>query len=240
MSAARHPLDDLEEYPPFAGFPKEGLTFLRRLKKNNRRPWFDAHRQEYEELVKAPMQSFVSSLRPHFERFAPEYELNPKRAIFRIYRDTRFSNDKTPYKTHIAAHFVLRGAPKGFLGSGYYLHVEPGEAFAGAGIYMPESDQLKRIRAAIDREQNEFLAIIHDRSFKKMFGRLEGNTLQRMPKGYSDDHPMGEWLRLKQFFVGVSMPDEKALRTAFIMDVAAICERATPLVRFLNDAVRGR
>jgi uncharacterized protein (TIGR02453 family) len=179
-------------------------------------------------------------LRPHFERFASEYELNPKRAIFRIYRDTRFSNDKTPYKTHIAAHFVLRGAPKGFLGSGYYLHVEPGEAFAGAGIYMPESDQLKKIRAAINRRPEEFLAIIRDRTFVKRFRRLEGNTLTRMPKGYDDDHPMGEWLRLKQFFVGESMPDTKALKASFVREVATICESATPLVRFLNEALRGR
>lgn len=240
MSAPRNPLDNLEEYPPFDGFPKEGLTFLRRLKKNNRRPWFEEHRNEFEDLVKAPMQSLVSSLRPHFERFAPEYELNPKRAIFRIYRDTRFSNDKTPYKTHIAAHFVLRGEPKGFLGSGYYLEVEPGAAFAGAGIYMPESDQLKKIRSAIDRKPEEFLSIIRQRRFVTLFRRIEGNSLTRMPKGYDNDHPMGEWLRLKQFFVGVSMPDTKALRASFVRDVAAVCEAATPLVRFLNDALRER
>lgn len=235
-----NPLQDLEEYPPFAGFPKEGLAFLRRLKKNNRREWFAAHRSEYDDHVKAPMQSLISSLRPHFERFAPEYDLNPRTAIFRIYRDTRFSNDKTPYKTHIAAHFVLRGAPKGFLGSGYYLHVEPGEAYAGAGIYMPEGDQLKKIRAAIDRHPDEFTSIISSPVFRRRFGRLTGNTLQRMPKGYDEGHPMGEWLKLKQFFAGVSMPEVKATRASFVKDVAATCEALTPLVRFLNEAVRAR
>ncbi len=233
-----NPLLELEEYPPFNGFPKEGLSFLRRLKRNNRRDWFTTHKGEYEEFVKAPMQSLIASLRPHVERFAPEYDLNPRTAIFRIYRDTRFSNDKTPYKTHIAAHFVLRGAPKGFLGSGYYLHVEPGEAYVGAGIYMPESDQLKKIRAAIDRHPDSFRAIISSPAFRRRFGKLEGNSLQRMPKGYSDDHPMGEWLRLKQFFAGVSMPEAKALRPSFVKDIAAVCEAATPLVRFLNDALR--
>ena len=239
MPQHSNPLLDLEEYPPFRGFPKEGIAFLRRLKRNNNRPWFDEHKHEYEDLVKAPMQSLVASLRPPFERFASEYELNPRRALFRVYRDTRFSKDKTPYKTHVAAHFVLRGAPKGFLGSGYYVHVEPGEAYAGAGIYMPENDQLKKIRAAIDRNGDDFLSVIRARRFVKTFGRLDGNRLQRMPQGYSDDHPMGEWLKLKQFFAGVSMPESKAHRASFVRDVAAVCETATPLVHFLNKALRG-
>lgn len=234
-----NPLIDLEEYPPFDGFPKEGIAFLRRLKRNNNREWFARHKSEYEDLVKAPMQSLVASLRPHFERFAPEYELNPRTAIFRIYRDTRFSSDKTPYKTHVAAHFVLRGAPKGFLGSGYYMEVEPGGAYVGAGIYKPESDQLKKIRAAIDRRPKEFLAIVQAPAFKKRFGKLEGNTLQRMPKGYDDDHPMGEWLKLKQFFTGSSMPEVMAIRASFVKEAAAVCETLTPLVRFLNEALRG-
>lgn len=233
-----NPLIDIEEYPPFDGFPKEGIAFLRRLKKNNNREWFARHKSEYEDLVKAPMQSFIASLRPAFDRFAPEYDLNPRTAIFRIYRDTRFSNDKTPYKTHVAAHFVLRGAPKGFIGSGYYLEVEPGGAYIGAGIYMPESDQLTRIRAAIDRRPEEFRSIIQAPSFKRRFGKLEGNTLRRMPKGYADDHAMGEWLKLKQFFAGSSMPVAKAMRASFVRDVAIVAESLMPLVRFLNDALR--
>lgn len=235
----KNPLADLDAYPPFDGFPKEGIAFLRRLKRNNNREWFTRHKTEYEDLVKAPMQSLVAALRPHFERFAPEYELNPRTAIFRIYRDTRFSSDKTPYKTHVAAHFVLRGAPKGFIGSGYYLEVEPGGAYAGAGIYMPESDQLKKIRAAIDRRPKEFLAVVQAPAFKRRFRTLDGNRLQRMPKGYDDGHPMGEWLKLKQFFAGESMPVATAQRASFARDVASICETLTPLVRFLNDALRG-
>jgi uncharacterized protein (TIGR02453 family) len=184
------------------------------------------------------MQSLIASLRPYFERFAPEYELNPRTAIFRIHRDTRFSNDKTPYKTHVAAHVVLRGAPKGFIGSGYYLEVEPGGAYVGGGIYMPESDQLKKIRAAIDRRSTEFLAIVQAPSFKRRFGKLEGNTLQRPPAGYDDAHPMAEWLKLKQFFAGSSMPAAHAMRASFAKDAASLCEALTPLVRFLNEALR--
>ena len=232
-------LFDMEEYPPFLGFPREAVMFFKRLKRNNNRAWFEKHRNEYEECAKQPMQSLVASLRPHFERFAPEYDLNPKRSIFRIYRDTRFSKDKTPYKTHVAAHFVLRGMAKGFVGSGYYVDMEPGGCFAGAGIYMPESDQLKKIRAAIASESDRFLSVINDRSFKKRFGKLEGARLQRMPKGYDEGHPMEEYLKLKQFFVGGSMPESRAFSPKFLDDVAAICEAATPLVLFLNDATRG-
>lgn len=228
---------DEEQYPPFEGFPKKGFAFFRGLKKNNNREWFEEHKHEYEEHVKLPMQSMVAALKPHFAQFAPEFDINPKRSIFRIYRDVRFSNDKTPYKTHVAAHFVLRGTPKGFLGSGYYLHVDSSECFVGGGIYMPDSGQLKEIRKAIAGHGEEFLAIMNARPFKKRFGRMEGDRLQRMPKGYDEEHPMGEWLKLKQFFVGVSMKGDTCLTAGYVKMAASICEDAAPLVRFLNNAL---
>lgn len=234
---SKTPIFDVDVYPPFEGFPKEGIDFFKKLKRNNHREWFEKHKQEYEEHVKLPMQCLVASLQPHFARFAPEYELNPKRAIFRIYRDVRFSKDKTPYKTHVAAHFVLRGKPKGLLGSGYYLAIEPGESFVGAGIYMPDGEQLKRIRKAIAGQASKFLGVINDKKFKKRFGTIEGDKLKRIPQGYEENHPMAEWLKLKQFFVGVSWPDTKSLRSTFVEDLVAVCEDATPLVRFLNKAI---
>ena len=100
------------------------------------------------------MQSFITALQPYFAQFAPEFDFNPKKSIFRIYRDIRFSEDKTPYKTHIAAHFVLRGKPKGFIGSGYYIEIGPGEIYVGGGIYIPNSDQLKKIRMQLTRYKN--------------------------------------------------------------------------------------
>jgi uncharacterized protein (TIGR02453 family) len=228
---------DLEMYPPFEGFPKQGLQFLRKLKRNNTRAWFENHKQEYEEFLKLPMQSFIFSLQPYFAAFAPEFDLSPKRSIFRIYRDIRFSNDKTPYKTHIAAHFVLRGKEKGFVGSGYYFHIEPGEVFIGGGIYMPDSDQLKGIRKALAQHSDEFLSIIDSRRFKKRFGKLEGNRLQRIPKGYEESHPMAEWLKLKQFFAGKSLPETSSHKASLVDTIAAISEDAAPLVKFLNRAV---
>lgn len=235
----RSPFENVDDFPPFQGFPKEGIRFLGRLRKNNNRPWFEAHKQEYEEHVKLPMQCLLASLRPSFEHFAPEYDLNPKRSLFRIYRDTRFSKDKTPYKTHVAAHAVLRGKAKGFVGSGYYIHIEPGECYVGAGIYMPESNQLKNIRKSISKDGASFLAIVHAKPFVRRFGKLEGDRLKRMPKGYDENDPLAEFLRLKQFFVGVSLPETKSFRPSFVSDVAAICESAVPFVRFLNAALTG-
>ena len=233
----KSPAIDLELFPPFTGFPRKGITFLKQLKRNNRREWFERHKPEYETYVKLPMQSLIASLRPAFQEFAPEFEVNPKRSIFRIYRDVRFSKDKRPYKTHVAAHFVLRGKPKGTEGSGYYLHIEPGEVFLGAGIYMPDGDQLKKIRKRLANQSDEFLGIIRDPAVKRMFGALEGDKLQRIPQGYDPDHPMAEWLRLKQFFVGSPFSEGLCYKPSFVKDISKAFKTATPLVRFLNEAI---
>jgi uncharacterized protein (TIGR02453 family) len=233
----QRPSFDEEMYPPFEGFPKEGIHFLRRLKRNNNRAWFEKHRHEYEEYLSGPLQSFVFALQPYFASFAPEFDASPRRSIFRIYRDIRFSKDKTPYKTHIAAHFVLRGKEKGFVGSGYYFHVEPGEVFAGGGIYMPDTDQLKKIRKALATRSAEFLSIVNDRTFKKKFGKIDGERLQRIPKGYDESHPMAGWLKLKQFFVGRSLAESACYKASLVETIASIYEDADPLVKFLNRAV---
>lgn len=231
------PPTDLDFFPPFEGFPREGIKFLNRLKRNNNRSWFEEHKGEYESFVKLPMQSLIAALKPHFEKFAPEFDVNPKRSMFRVYRDVRFSKDKTPYKTHVAAHFVLRGKPKGVEGSGYYLHIEPGEVFLGGGIYMPDSDQLKKIRRVIADQSRRFLLIVEDRKFKRRFGKIEGEKLRRVPQGYEPDHPMAEWLKYKQFFVGSGWPEARCHRRAFVNEIAKAFEDATPLVRFLNEAM---
>jgi uncharacterized protein (TIGR02453 family) len=237
MVAGTVPLADLDMYPPFDGFPADGIRFLKRLKRNNSRPWFEEHKGEYESFVKLPMQSLIAALKPHFEKFAPEFDINPKRSLFRVYRDVRFSRDKTPYKTHVAAHFVLRGKPKGIEGSGYYLHIEPGEVFIGGGIYMPDGDQIKRIRRAIADQPDRFLSIIRDRRFRKRFGELEGDKLKRVPPGYDPDHPLAEWLKLKQFFVGADWPESACYKRSFVDEVARAFEETAPLVRFLNEAM---
>ncbi len=231
------PIMDFDLYPPFEGFPKECISFLKQLKRHNTREWFEKHKENFERNAKTPMLSFIAALQPHFARFAPEFDLNPKRSIFRIYRDIRFSSDKTPYKTHIAAHFVLRGMAKGFIGSGYYIQIEPGEFFVGGGIYLPDGDQLKKIRKAIAVHGKEFLSIIENRRFQKHFAPFEWSKLQRVPKGYNENHPMADWLKFKQFFVGVSLPESKCYHESLVKEVANICEEAAPLVRFLNKSL---
>lgn len=231
------PVMDFDLYPPFQGFPKEGINFFKKLKRNNNRDWFEKHKSEFESYAKTPIQSYITALQTHFARFAPEFDLNPKRSIFRIYRDIRFSPDKTPYKTHIAAHFVLRGRPKGFVGSGYYLEIGPDELYVGGGIYIPDSEQLKKIRKAIAVRGEEFLSIVESRRFRKLFAPFEWKKLQRIPKGYEENHPMAEWLKYKQFFVGVSLPESKCYSASFVKETAKICEELTPLVRFINSAL---
>lgn len=230
---------DFEElaFPPFEGFPKKGFDFLRRLKKNNNRDWFMKHKSEYEELVKFPMQCYVTSLRPLFHDFAPEFDLNPKKSLFRIYRDTRFSKDKTPYKTHSAAHFELKKKPKLFDGAGYYVHVAPGEVFIGGGIYIPDNDRLKKIRKALVDHSDEFLSILNEKRFKKMFKSLEGEKLTRPPKGYDPKHPMIEYIKFKQFFVGFELSEESCYKKDFLRKSADAFKIATPLLKFLNEAI---
>ena len=230
-----NPIIDQFILPPFVGFPKEGITFLQRLKKNNNRDWFAKHKNEYEEFVKLPMQSLIVALQAPMMAIAPEFEFNPKRSLFRIYRDTRFSKDKTPYKTHVSAIFH----PKGHWeqSAGYYLHIEPGEIYLGGGIYMPDGIQLKRIRSAIATRADEFLSIIGDKNFKKRFGVLEGSKLQRNPQGFRGDHPMIEWLKYKQFYAGVSWKTDVCFSPKFTDKVISLYRELLPLLRFLNAAV---
>ena len=129
----------------FTGFPEEGLRFLRALKRNNNREWFQAHKSDYEEFIKKPMEGLVLSLGSDLSKIAPEIVATPKASLFRIYRDTRFSKDKSPYKTHVAASFPHRGLDK-HQGAGLYLHIAPTEVFLGGGIYMPASEDLSAVR----------------------------------------------------------------------------------------------
>jgi uncharacterized protein (TIGR02453 family) len=227
-------LDD-EMFPPFIGFPKEGISFLKQLKRNNNREWFKSHKDRYEEYVKLPMQSLIGSLRAPLSAVAPELDINPRRNMFRIYRDTRFSKNKAPYKTHVAAIFH----PKGHWESsaGFYVHIEPDGVYAGGGIYMPDSRQLKKIRREIADQPERFLAIVEDRKFRRIFGSLEGERLHRAPMGFSPEHPMIAWLKFKQFYAGVEWSVRASQSPKFIQELAALYSDLLPLIRFLNEAL---
>ncbi len=228
-----HITDD-ELLPPFDGFPKQGIEFLKKLKRNNKREWFNAHKVEYEEYVKFPMQSLIGTLAPPMQEYAPELDVHPKRSLFRIYRDTRFSRDKTPYKTHIAAIFTPKKADRE--AAGLYLHIEPGEVYLGGGMYSISSDRLRDIRKAIIQETSSFLEIVNDRDLRKLYGSLLGEKLSRVPHGFDRDHPMQEFLRMKQFYVGTSLVINSCFSRKFVDIIHEHFRVITPLVRFLNSA----
>ena len=232
----RHaPLDEML-FPPFRGFPPEGIGFLRRLKRNNNRAWFQEHRREYEESVRFPMECLVAALGSAMREEAPEFDFTPKRSIFRIHRDTRFSNDKSPYKTNIAAAIELRGKAAKIERPGLYLSVEPGEVMVGGGLYMPAGEQLKAIRRAIAEDPRAYLAVVGAPRFRRAFGGIAGDTLQRAPLGWPADHPMIEHLRRKQFYVIRTLPEHACLRASFAGTAQRLLREALPLVRWLVAA----
>jgi uncharacterized protein (TIGR02453 family) len=168
----------------------------------------------------------------------PEVEFHPRKSIFRIYRDTRFSKNKTPYKTNIAASFEMRMG-KGVLETpGLYVGVGTDEVFIGGGVYMPAGAQLKAIRRSIAEAPDDYLSVIRSRSFKKAFGGIQGAVLSRAPLGYPPDHPMIEHLRHKQFFVGVELEEKACYGPKFLETVAKVFTDTMPLVRWLAHAMR--
>ena len=221
----------------FEGFPPETLKFLRQLKRNNNREWFLAHKDVYELKVKAPMTELVLALGPVMQQSAPEFVVNPKRAIYRIYRDIRFSADKTPYKTHIAAIFVPRDIPKKS-GACLYFHIEPAEALIAGGLYMPDPATLRTVRQHIAANWEELLSITNHRNFRKLFGNLQGDRLVRPPRGYPADHPAIDVLRQKQFFVSHTEPAELAEGQKLFPRLLLLFSAMIPLVRFLNKPLK--
>jgi uncharacterized protein (TIGR02453 family) len=230
--AKRPPLEE-DFFPPFEGFPKQGIAFLKRLKKNNNRPWFQAHKEEYEQHVRFPMQCLIATLAQKMIDAAPEIDFNPKKAIFRIYRDVRFSKNKAPYKTNIAAAFDIRGKKSPTETPGLYVGIEPGEVFVGGGIYMPTGEQLKAIRRAMVTDPESFLTVVENKRFKNEFGGIEGEKLQKAPLGFPKDHPMIEHLKHKQFFVGKVYNDSVCLKPKFADTVASVLADCMPLIRWL-------
>jgi uncharacterized protein (TIGR02453 family) len=180
----------------FAGFPPEAITFYRGLARHNTREWFQPRKQIYEEKVKAPMAELVTELDRAMMQFAPDYVTDADKAIFRIYRDTRFSHDKTPYKTQIAASFGRRGLGK--LGAaGYYFAVSLRGVDVGGGIYMPAPEVLLAVRTHIAQRHAEFRRMVAAPAVKRLFGAMQGEQLARVPKGFCAEDPAADLLRFK-------------------------------------------
>src|SRR5882724_9414521 len=190
------------------------LRFLRALKRNNRREWFTAHRDDYETYVRAPMTMIVEQLAIDFRELAPELVASPKQSIYRIYRDTRFSENKAPYKTHVAAVFPPRGLPK-HEGAGVYFHVSPDAVWIGGGMYAPQTPQLHAVREHIAANHRRLRSIVESSGFRRQIGTLEGERLQRVPRGFPKDHDAAEFLKYRQFLAGRELPAAAATSPKF-------------------------
>ena len=220
----------------FSAFPEEALRFLRALKRNNNREWFQKHKTNYEQHIKQPMTSLIQSLQADFQQFAPEVIATPKVSAYRIYRDTRFSKDKSPYKTHIAASFPRTGLDK-HEGAGFYFHLSTDELLIGGGMYMPLPEHLRAVRSHILEERRQFLDIVEDRKFRRLFGEIHGEQLSRIPRGFPADHAVADYLRYKQFLAGRNFPPEFATAPRFYGAVLETFQALTPLIRFLNQPI---
>ena len=223
-------------------FTKRALGFFRGLARHNDKPWFEAHRAEYEAEVRAPMRELLGELDVRFAQFAPEIGADPKRSIFRINRDIRFSKDKSPYKTHAACWFHHLNAERNvgagaYAGSaGYYFHLEPGRSMLGGGFWMPPRPQLNRVRKAIADDPDGFDHVA--RSIPRRFGGLEDEgALKRMPRGYPEDHPAAKWLRFQSYTTGRTLTDALVTSASLVTLLAREYEALLPLVRWLNNAL---
>jgi len=215
-------------------FPEDGLRFLKALKRNNRREWFHTRKDRYDEQVRRPMLAIVEHLAADLRPIAPEIVVDPKTAVYRIYRDTRFSPDKTPYKTHIAANFPWRGLPK-HEGAGLYFHVSPDEIWIGGGMYAPQTSQLQAVREHIAANCRQLRSIVESAAFRRTIGRLEGEKLQRVPRGFPKDHQAAEFLMYRQFLAGRELPPAAAATGRFYPALLETFRIVVPLVRFLNQ-----
>ncbi|MPM01275.1 hypothetical protein SDC9_47514 [bioreactor metagenome] len=212
------------------------LQFLREVKDNNNREWFAANKPRYV-AARENLSVWLSELTEKMKKNDDRIMATPPRGVGRIYRDIRFSPDKTPYRTFLGA--MIFRAPEG-RNCEYYVHFEPGNIFAGGGIYMPDPAQLKLIRDDISYSTKELEKIVRKPDFKKYFGEIIGDKLQRAPKGFSPDHPAIEWLRYKQFLVLRSFTDKQALQQNFQEEVLKTLLAAKPLFDHLDNALNFR
>jgi len=212
--------------------------FLRELKENNNRDWFQANKSRYEKDVKEPLLQFIADFADRVPEISPHIAAIPRAtggSMFRIYRDMRFSKDKTPYKTAAALHFRHERG-KDVHAPGYYLHLEPGSVFMGAGIWKPDGETVAKIRSRIDAKPAEWRETIGNKAFTSTFS-LEGDSLKRPPRGYEQDHPLILDLKRKDFIGSRELSEEIVLRDDFLDFYVDLCKKSAPLMRFISLSI---
>lgn len=221
----------------FVGFPPEAQAFLRGIEKNNNREWFEKNKPVYEASVKGAMAALVEAMNQELLKYAPEYITDPKQAIFRIYRDVRFAKDKKPYKTNIAALWFRQNLGKNETAF-FYLHLDAQELFFGAGVYMPGAETLKTLRNHVADHHEQLRAILADRKFRQAFKGLDGEPAKRTPKGFLPGHPAEDLLRHKMYIVSANLDPALAYTPKLVSELSKLFKTATPLVEYLNGALR--
>ncbi len=213
------------------------IKFLAQLKRNNNKLWFDAHKEKYLD-AKADFEELVKQIISEFGKTDPDIgTLQYKSCVFRIYRDIRFSKNKTPYKTHFAARFARGGREVHF--PCYYLHIEPGGLSEfGGGIWHPANAELKKVRQEIDYNFNEFRSIIRSKGFIKLFGDLNREDgLARAPQGYEEENPAIEYLKLKSYFAGSLVDDDVLISDTLLKKITSAFTGIKPMIDFLCRAL---
>jgi uncharacterized protein (TIGR02453 family) len=222
----------------FAGFSPDAMKFLKALKKNNQREWFQPRKEEYESLWRKPMIELVAVLQAEMTKFAPQYvQQDPAKAVMRVYRDTRFSKNKTPYKTYVAAGLRRNGTSKE--GGGFYFHIDEKELLIAAGVYSPMPDELREIRRYLGENHESFRKITGTAKFRVLAGELQGEALQKVPKGFEAEHPAAELLKKKQFYFQVTQDSSIATTAELPGELLRRIKLMAPAVEFLNQPLLG-
>jgi uncharacterized protein (TIGR02453 family) len=221
---------------PFACLRPEGIAFLRGLARHNDREWFTPRKATFEAELKEPMLAIIRKVTDSMAKFAPDFVRPAEKCLFRIYRDTRFSANKLPYKTHVAAWWALQGLEK-TSGAGFYFHVSAQEVVIAAGAYMPEKDQLAAIRHWLLENHAAFRKLLQEPAMRKTFSEFEGNALVRPPKGFPKEHPALDLIRCRQWGVATTLPAAVALEKDFAARLVRCFRLAAPVVEALNTPI---
>src|SRR3984885_1152033 len=220
-------------------FSSEALKFLRGLKRNNDRVWFEARRDVFEKELKEPMLKVIGEVNEAMAEFAPMHVRPPQKIIMRIYRDIRFSKDKRPYKTHVSGWWVRDGLQR-TSGAGFYFSVRPEEVVIAAGVYMPEREQLLAIRRYLAEHHAEFRRLMKGKKLRALMTENDGVPLTRAPKGFPEEHPAIDLLRNRQWGVSARLPAERALKASLVKDVVERFRAAAPVIAMLNAPLVGK
>ena len=221
----------------FPGFKPEARQFLRELAANNNRAWFKPRKSDYEQYVRGPLIELTWELGIALSDFAEGYRTDARKAVYRIYRDVRFSRNKDPYKTHAAAIFPPLGLDR-HAGAGFYFHFSADELFVGGGVYAPGSAELRLIRERIARDHGELRAIVAASDFKRAFGGIAGATLKRIPQGFPRDHAAADLLVRKQFLAAATLPAAEIEKPTIAAVLNHHFRMIAPFLAFLNEPLR--